>query len=72
MAESNDDNDWTTEIDSKYRLVLLAARRSKQLQKGAKPRLQSGAKKFTRVALEEVQRGLIHYQQIVKPTVAEE
>lgn len=72
MAESNKDGDWTTEIDSKYRLVLLAARRSKQLQKGAKPRLQSTAKKHTRIALEEVQRGLIQYQQVVKPTVAEE
>jgi DNA-directed RNA polymerase subunit omega len=53
-------------------MVLLAARRSKQLQKGAKPRLQSTAKKFTRIALEEVQRGLIQYQQIVKPTVPDE
>ena len=70
MAESKDE--WTTEIDSKYRLVLLAARRSKQLQKGAKPRLQSSAKKTTRIALEEVQRGLIYYQQIVKPTIPDE
>ena len=72
MAETNKDVDWTTEIDSKYRLVLLVARRSKQLQKGAKPRLQSSAKKYTRVALEEVQRGLIQYQQIVKPTIPDE
>ena len=70
MAETKDD--WTTEIDSKYRLGLLAARRSKQLQKGAKPRLQSSAKKTTRIALEEVQRGLIYYQQIVKPTIPDE
>ena len=72
MADSIKDTDWTTEIDSKYRLVLLAARRSKQLQKGAKPRLQSAAKKPTRVALEEVQRGLIQYQQVVKPTIPDE
>ncbi|HST24135.1 MAG TPA: DNA-directed RNA polymerase subunit omega [Blastocatellia bacterium] len=71
MADTNKD-EWTTEIDSKYRLVLLAARRSKQLQKGAKPRLQSSAKKFTRIALEEVQRGMIQYQQVVKPTIPEE
>jgi DNA-directed RNA polymerase omega subunit len=71
MAETNKD-EWTTEIDSKYRLVLLAARRSKQLQKGAKPRLQSSAKKYTRIALEEVQRGLIQYQQVVKPTIPDE
>jgi DNA-directed RNA polymerase omega subunit len=71
MADS-DKEDWTTEIDSKYRLVLLAAKRSKQIQKGAKPRLQSAAKKPTRIALEEVRRGLVYYQQIAKPVVAEE
>lgn len=68
----NDDNNWTTEVDSKYRLVLLVAKRSKQLQRGAKPRLQSAAKKLTRIALEEVQHGLIQYQQIVKETPSEE
>ena len=72
MPENKNDTDWTTEIDSKYRLVLLAAKRSKQLQKGAKPRVQSSAKKPTRVALEEVQQGLIQYQQIVKPVPVEE
>jgi DNA-directed RNA polymerase subunit omega len=72
MPDKDDDKEWTTEIDSKYRLVLLAAKRSKQLQKGAKPRVQSMAKKPTRVALEEVERGLIQYQQVVKPTAPEE
>jgi len=72
MAESKNEAEWTTEIDSKYRLVLLAAKRSKQLQKGAKPRLQSGAKKYTRIALEEVQHGLIYYQQIIKEVPPEE
>lgn len=61
MPETENDG-WTTEIDSKYRLVLLAAKRSKQLQKGAKPRLQTASRKPTRVALEEVQRGLVPYQ----------
>ena len=72
MPENKNETEWTTEIDSKYRLVLLAAKRSKQLQKGAKPRLQSLAKKPTRIALEEVQHGLIQYQQIVKQVPAEE
>ena len=70
MAES--ENDWTTTIDSKYRLVLLAARRSKQLQKGARPRLHSAARKPTRVALEEVERGLVPYQPTVKVEKEEE
>jgi DNA-directed RNA polymerase subunit omega len=70
MAEEENE-EWTTQIDSKYRLVLLAAKRSKQLQRGAKPRIISVAKKTTRVALEEVQRGLIQYQVIVKPPKSE-
>ena len=67
MPEVDDDAEWLTDVDSKYRLVLLAARRSKQIQKGAKPRLQTPAKKPTRIALEEVQRGLVPYQQVPKP-----
>ena len=71
MPEVDDDVGWTTVIDSKYRLVLLAAKRSKQLQKGAKPRIFSPARKHTRIALEEVQRGLVQYQPIFKPIKTE-
>ena len=66
MANETAEEAWTTEIDSKYRLVLLAAKRSKQLQKGAKPRVHSSAKKAIRVALEEVRRGLVQYQTLEK------
>ncbi|MCI0486955.1 MAG: DNA-directed RNA polymerase subunit omega [Blastocatellia bacterium] len=71
MPEDKNEENWTTEIDSKYRLVLLAARRSKQLQRGAKPRVQSSARKNTRIALEEVERGLVQYRNIKKETAAE-
>jgi len=71
MPEDNE-NEWTTDVDSKYRLVLLAAKRSKQIQRGARPRLQSLAKKATRVALEEVQNGLVQYQRVIKRTPSEE
>ena len=57
---------FTTEIDSKYRLVLLAAKRSKQLQKGARARVQTLARKPTRVALEEVERGTVRYTKTLK------
>lgn len=67
MPEADNEVDWTTEIDSKYRLVLLAAKRSKQLQRGARPRIYSSANKTTRVAIEEVRRGLVRYQPLVKP-----
>jgi DNA-directed RNA polymerase omega subunit len=72
MAENEEEQEWTTEIDSKYRLVLLAARRSKQIQKGARPRLHSAARKPTRIALDEVERGLVPYQPIVKPIKTDE
>ena len=71
MPEADNEVDWTTKTDSKYRLVLLAAKRSKQLQRGAKPRIYSSAKKTTRVALEEVRRGLVRYQPLVKPLKAD-
>jgi DNA-directed RNA polymerase omega subunit len=67
MPETDNEQEWTTDIDSKYRLVLLAAKRSKQLQRGAKPRIFSSARKTTRVAIEEVRRGLVQYQKIIKP-----
>lgn len=51
------------EIDSKYRLIILAAKRSKQLQRGARPRIDIDASKHkpTRIALEEVIRGTVQF-----------
>lgn len=51
------------EIDSKYRLIILAAKRSKQLQRGARPRIEIDPikHKATRIALEEVMRGKVNF-----------
>jgi DNA-directed RNA polymerase omega subunit len=53
----------TPEVDSKYRLIILAAKRSKQLQRGAQPRIEIDPQKHkpTRIALEEVIRGKVHF-----------
>ena len=50
-------------IDSKYRMILLAAQRSKQLQRGARARVSLDAKKHkpTRVALEEIKKGKVQF-----------
>ena len=50
-------------IDSKYRLILVAAQRSKQLQRGARPRVEMDVQRHkpTRIALEEVQRGKVDF-----------
>ncbi|HUK91722.1 MAG TPA: DNA-directed RNA polymerase subunit omega [Blastocatellia bacterium] len=57
---------WLTEVDSKYRLVILAARRSKQIQKGARSRTVCASKKATKIALEEVSKGLVRYERTFK------
>lgn len=49
-------------IDSKYRKILIAAKRSKQLQRGARPRVNVPNAKPTRVALEEVEQGIIEFE----------
>lgn len=49
-------------IDSKYRKILIAAKRCKQIQRGARPRVQIPSAKPTRIALEEVARGLVDFE----------
>ena len=51
------------QVDSKYRLIILAAKRSKQLQRGARPRIEIDPIKHkpTRIALEEVMRGKVNF-----------
>ena len=55
--------DAAQEVDSKYRLIILAAKRSKQLQRGARPRIDIDTLKHknTRIALEEVMRGRVNF-----------
>ena len=67
MAKITEELDEATEstldIDSKYRLIILAAKRSKQLQRGARPRIDIDPTKHkpTRIALEEVIRGRVQF-----------
>ncbi len=49
-------------MDSKFRLILIAAKRARQLQSGAKPLVQSAQKKVTKIALAEVGGGLIPFE----------
>jgi len=50
-------------IDSRYRLIVIAALRSKQLVRGATPRIKAEPLKHrtTSIALEEVKQGLVHF-----------
>lgn len=49
-------------IDSKYRFIILAAKRAKQLLKGAKPKVQGKSRNPIRIAQAEVRKGLIEYE----------
>jgi len=49
-------------IDSKYRFIILAAKRAKQLLKGAKPKIQGKSRNPIRIAQAEVRKGLIDYE----------
>ena len=50
-------------IDSRFRLVLVAAQRSKQLQRGSRPRIMAdpNRRRNTSIALEEVKLGLVPF-----------
>ena len=50
------------DIDSKFRYVILASKRAKQLLKGAKPKIKSKSKNLIRVAQQEVKRGMVEFE----------
>ena len=55
-------------IDSRYRLIVVAALRSKQLLHGARPRIEADPRKRrnTSIALEETKRGLVPFTLVEK------
>ncbi|HKP71500.1 MAG TPA: DNA-directed RNA polymerase subunit omega [Pyrinomonadaceae bacterium] len=50
-------------IDSRYRLIVVAAQRTKQLLYGSPPRIVADTRRSrnTSIALEEVRRGLVTF-----------
>ena len=58
-------------FDSNYRYVLVAARRARQLQNGSQPLVTTRSAKACRVAQEELDAGLVSYQEKGKPQTGE-
>ena len=56
------DDEWPG-IDSKFRLIVVAALRSKQLLNGSAPRIDADPlrRRNTSIALEEVKQGLVPF-----------
>jgi DNA-directed RNA polymerase subunit omega len=51
----------TKEFDSKYRYILVAARRARQLQGGASAMVETSSRKACRIAQDEIQAGKVSY-----------
>ena len=51
-------------VDSKYRFILLSAKRARQLQSGARPLIQTTNKRPTKVAQLEVGANLIPFENL--------
>lgn len=56
-------------IDSKFRLIVVAALRSKQLLSGSAPRIDADPlrRRNTSIALEEVRQGLVSFTNSSRP-----
>lgn len=69
--------DIMDKVDSKYRLVIIAAKRSRQLNQGTAPTVQSKGHKPTYISLEEIAAGKVEYtatplEEVVKAGVFSE
>jgi DNA-directed RNA polymerase subunit omega len=49
-------------VDSKFRLVLLAAKRAKQLLKGSRKKVETQVENPLSIALEEIKQGKIDFE----------
>lgn len=48
-------------IDGRYRLVMVASQRAKELSLGVKPKIQTKSKKVTTIAIEEAVDGVLEF-----------
>lgn len=48
-------------FDSNYRYILVAARRARQLQGGARPMVETPARKPCKIAQQEIEAGKVKY-----------
>ena len=54
--------DIPEEYDSKFRFILVAAERAKQLQNGYPPKVDEKSPKPAHIAIQEAQQGLITWE----------
>jgi DNA-directed RNA polymerase subunit omega len=50
------------DIGSKYRFIIVAAERAKQLQNNAKPKVKTRSTKPAFIAMRELEEGMVKYE----------
>jgi DNA-directed RNA polymerase subunit omega len=50
------------DIGSKYRFIIIAAERAKQLQNNAKPKIKTRSTKPAFIAMRELEEGMVKYE----------
>ena len=62
FSHISNEEEWPG-IDSRYRLIVVAALRAKQLLRGSLPRIEGDLqrRRNTSIAIEEVKRGLVPF-----------
>ncbi len=59
-------------FDSNYRFILVAAKRARQLQSGAKPQVETNSRKACRIAQDEIRAGKIKWDiPVIEKSAAE-
>ena len=53
-------------VGSKYRFIIIAAERAKQLQNNARPKVKTRSTKPAHIAMRELEEGLIKFE-VVPP-----
>lgn len=56
------------QVDSRYTLVIVAARRARQIMEGSKRRVDGKSDKPVTVALEEIAAGKVRYERPAPPS----
>jgi DNA-directed RNA polymerase subunit omega len=62
----------TDNFDSKYRYILVAARRARQLQSGSRPVIETQSRKPCKIARDELSAGKVKWSLVETPRSAVE
>ncbi len=55
-------------FDSKFRFIVVASERARQIQSGAPARLETGSRKSAHIAIKEVENGLVDFEILEEET----